>query len=81
MVQCRAGGGELASLGRGPDTAVEAAIMERVGVSDWWSGGNICPDSPGGCWLMQLITYCTNQSCKRLIKLYNRTEKAPIGPI
>ena len=57
--QCRAGGGELASLGRGPDTAVEAAIMERVGVSDWWSGGNICPDSPGGCWL-QLITYCMN---------------------
>ena len=64
MVQCRAGGGELASLGRGPDTAVEAAIMERVGVSDWWSGGNICPDSPGGC---------------SLLELYDRTEKAPMG--
>ena len=60
MVQCRAGGGELASLGRGPDTAVEAAIMERVGVSDWWSGGNICPDSPGACSLLKLVTYCMN---------------------
>ena len=46
QAECEAAGGHLASLGH--DVGVEVKIMETVGVSDWWTGGNICPDSPGG---------------------------------
>ena len=45
--ECEAAGGHLASLGH--DVGVEVKILETVGVSDWWTGGNICPDSPGEC--------------------------------
>ena len=43
--ECRAGGGHLASLGHTLDT--ETLILTTVTVSDWWTGANICPDSPG----------------------------------
>ena len=44
-VQCLGGGGHLVSLGR--DLGTEELIQERLRLSDWWTGGNICPDSPG----------------------------------
>ena len=43
--QCLGGGGHLVSLGR--DLGTEQLIMQRLGLNDWWTGGNICPDSPG----------------------------------
>ena len=43
--QCLGGGGHLVSLGR--DLRTEELIQQRLGLSDWWTGGNICPDSPG----------------------------------
>ena len=29
------------------DFGTEQIIMQRLGLNDWWTGGNICPDSPG----------------------------------
>ena len=43
--QCRSGGGHLASLGHSTHTA--DIIQGSMHLSDWWTGGNICPDSPG----------------------------------
>ena len=43
--QCQGGGGHLVSLGR--DLGTEQIIMQRLVLNDWWTGGNICPDSPG----------------------------------
>ena len=44
--ECRAGDGHLVSLG---DAEKERIVMERIDVSDIWTGGNMCQDSPG--WL------------------------------
>ena len=42
--ECMAGGGHLISLG---DEEKERRVMERIHVSDIWTGGNMCQDSPG----------------------------------
>ena len=51
--QCLGGGGHLVSLGRDLDT--EQLIMQRLGLNDWWTGGNICPDSPGKTSFLALV--------------------------
>ena len=53
--QCLGGGGHLVSLGRDLDT--EELIQQRLGLSDWWTGGNICPDSPGNNNLFQTFIH------------------------
>ena len=41
---CVAGGGHLVSLG---NMVEETRVMEAIDVTDIWTGGNMCPDSPG----------------------------------
>ena len=53
--QCLGGGGHLVSLGR--DLGTEELIQQRLGLSDWWTGGNICPDSPGNNNLFQTFIH------------------------
>ena len=43
-MECRAGSGHLVSLG---NEAEEQMVMAGVQMSDIWTGGNMCPDSPG----------------------------------
>ena len=43
--QCEKGGGHLVSLGQEPHR--ETNILATIPLSDIWTGGNICPDSPG----------------------------------
>ena len=64
--ECLGGGGHLVSLGRDLDT--EELIQERLGLSDWWTGGNICPDSPGELNIfrpgyIQTFIHITTSSC------------------
>ena len=49
QAECASAGGHLASLGHMDDQGrdLEHVLTSALGVSDWWSGGNICPDSPG----------------------------------
>lgn len=44
--QCSQAGGHLVSLGRAP--GLETQLLSSLPLSDIWTGGNICPDSPGG---------------------------------
>ena len=44
--QCSQAGGHLVSLGQSPD--LERLLLSTIPLSDIWTGGNICPDSPGG---------------------------------
>ena len=72
--QCLGGGGHLVSLGR--DLRTEELIQQRLGLSDWWTGGNICPDSPGKLetvfkrplYMLNMIRACA--MCIHHIKLY-----------
>ena len=41
---CRAGDGHLVSLG---NEEKEQMVMKGIHVSDIWTGGNMCQDSPG----------------------------------
>ena len=41
---CKAGDGHLVSLG---NEEKEQMVMEGIHVSDIWTGGNMCQDSPG----------------------------------
>ena len=43
--QCSQAGGHLVSLGQSPD--LEQLLLSTLPLSDIWTGGNICPDSPG----------------------------------
>ena len=42
--ECVGGEGHLISLG---DAEKERTVLSRVGVSDIWTGVNLCQDSPG----------------------------------
>ena len=41
---CLNSGGHLLSLG---NVEEESRVMSSLSVSDMWTGGNMCPDSPG----------------------------------
>ncbi len=41
---CQSSGGHLVSFG---DAELERAIVENAGLTSFWCGGNMCPDSPG----------------------------------
>ena len=43
--ECRRGGGHLLSLGHSEH--LETLVLTSLPLSDIWTGGNICPDSPG----------------------------------
>ena len=43
--ECGRGGGHLVSLGHTP--GLESLLLNTLPLSDIWTGGNICPDSPG----------------------------------
>ena len=45
QAQCRQAGGHLISLGHSPH--LETLVLSTIPLSDIWTGGNICPDSPG----------------------------------
>ena len=46
QLQCSQAGGHLVSLGHNPE--LESLLLSTIPLSDIWTGGNICPDSPGG---------------------------------
>ena len=45
QLQCRRAGGDLVSLGQSAE--LESLLLSSLPLSDFWTGGNICPDSPG----------------------------------
>ena len=52
QLQCSQAGGHLVSLGQSPE--LESLLLSTIPLSDIWTGGNICPDSPGG-WIYNLM--------------------------
>ena len=55
QAECLAGQGHLVSLG---NMTEEKMILGRVSMSDIWTGGNICQDSPGRI-LIMILTFLT----------------------
>ena len=52
--ECLAGLGHLVSLG---NITEERLILEGVSMSDIWTGGNICPDSPGRLQVVRSVVF------------------------
>ena len=42
--ECQMSGGNLVSLVK---PSLESSLAENLMLSSFWSGGNMCPDSPG----------------------------------